>query len=176
MILSREYQDKFNNLKQRFGCNDVELEALLRESNKSTTGSRSASIESLIDWQITQLDAPRGRRIYAVDWDFDEPTDRRGRKPIKEESGRLSNWEIREIFGTQRPFNPPIFRRLNKLANFRQSPSFSKRFESRRRLKNLRRFVDTLKREGRRELLREGRRVARSSIRRQVRGLMPRYF
>lgn len=175
MILSREYQDKFNNLKQRFGCTDRELEVLLRESHKSTSGIRAASIESLIDQQLNEIDAPRGRKIYGIDWEYEEPTSHRRRKILKEENGRLNNWEIREIFDANRPFDP-AFRRLNRLVNFRQSSNFRKKVERHRRLNKLRQIFHNIKHEGRRELLRESKRIGRNAIRRQARGLVSHYF
>jgi hypothetical protein len=176
VILSRIYQDKFDQLKQKFGCNDVELEALLRESNKSV----HTSIESLIDQKLSDIDTPRRRKIYAVDWTANEPVHRWERKPKKYNDGRLSSREIKEIFDNihhtdvrfssphsskKRLLNLKKFVLKNKIAKLRQRPAQS-----------LNRALRSLGKQGRRELIREGKRVVRNSARRKIRGLVSRYF
>jgi hypothetical protein len=186
MILSPIYREKFDRLQQKFGCSEEELEILLRESRKNSN-NRLASIESLIDQQLSEVDAPRIRRIYAVDRSVDEPIYRRGRKPKQEESGRLSSREIREIFEDIHP-RDIFFMRNFSPKNFRRS-SVKNRLENRRRLfrqRLARRGVSPKDRlnnamraiggHGRREVVREGRPVVRGETRRQVRRLISRYF
>ncbi len=180
MILSRIYQDKFDQLKQKFGCNDVELEALLRESNKSI----HTSIESLIDQKLSDIDTPRRRKIYAVDWTADEPVHRWKRKPKKYNDERLSSREIKEIFDnihhTDVRFSSTSssqrlrLKKLKKVGIKNRMTKLRQRIErSRHRpIQHLNRALRSLARHGKRELVREGRRVVRSSARYYLRRMM----
>ncbi len=184
MILNSEYRQKFEKLKERFGCNDLELEALLRESHKSTSSNRFLSIESLIDNQLHEINTPRGRRIYGVDWTEIEPINRWERIPKIYNNDRLTAREIKEIFDNVHPSDvrfssmPNSSRKrllkLKKVAIKNKISKLRQRIESRvqhpaQRLNNV---LHSLARHGQRELLREGRRVVRSSARHQLRQMI----
>jgi hypothetical protein len=150
MTLSREYQDKFDALKQRFNCSNTELEALLRETYKSGKGYSHGTLENLIDYQVGQLDAPR-RRIYAIG-NIHPP---RRKNPLKELlKERLSAREIRELFGADITFS-----RKNQ--------------QNHQRIERLKRTARFLKREATKEMLREGRIQLRRHARRQLRRFLP---
>jgi hypothetical protein len=184
MILNSEYRQKFEKLKERFGCNDLELEALLRESHKSTSSNRLVSIESLIDNQLQEINTPRGKRIYAIDWSESEPINRWERTPKIYNNDRLTAREIKELFDNVHPsdvrfssmpnYSRKRLLKVKKIAIKNRINKFRQRIESRvqhpaQRLNNV---LHSLGRHGQRELLREGRRVVRSSARRQLRQMI----
>ena len=180
MILSRLYQDKFDQLKQKFGCNDVELEALLRESNKSV----HTSIESLIDQKLSDIDTPRRRKIYAVDWTADEPVHRWERKPKKYNDERLSSREIKEIFDnihhTDVRFSSTSSSQRLRLKKLKKVGIKNRMMKLRRRIEmgrqrpaqRLNRALRSLGRHGKREIMREGKLIARNAARKQLRRLI----
>jgi hypothetical protein len=182
MILNPIYREKFDRLKQKFGCSEEELEILLRESRRNSN-NRLTSVEALIDQQLSEVDAPRIRRIYAVDRSADEPTYRRGRKPKQEESGRLSSREIREIFEDIHPkdiffmrnSSPKNFKRLsvkNRIEN--RMRRFRRRLARRVKSPNdrLNNAIRAIGRHGSREAVRETKRVVRSEAHRHLRRVL----
>lgn len=185
MTLSREYQDKFDALKQRFNCSNTELEALLRETHKSGKGYSSATLENLIDYQIGQLEAPR-RRIYAIG-NIHPP---RRRNPRKEpEKERLSAREIRELFGANAKFSRKNEQNRHRVARLRKTAILSKKKAIRKMLRDGRQklkaygtrqtrmgtLLNRIGNEGRMELANEGRRVIRRHVRSQIRRIVPFY-
>lgn len=184
MNLNPIYQERFEKLKQKFGCSDVELEALLRESNKSIHSNRLAPIESLIDQQLHELEAPRGRKIYAVDWTADEPVHRWERKARKYDDERLSAREIKELFDNVHPSDVRFssmssssrarLKKLKKVGIKNRMMKLRQRIERGRQrpAQRLNRALRSLGRHGKREIMREGKRIARNTARQQLRRLV----
>lgn len=185
MTLSREYQDKFDALKQRFNCTNTELEALLRETSKSGKGYSHGTLENLIDYQLQQLDSPR-RRIYAIG-NIHPP---RRRNPLKEPpKERLSAREIRELFGANTTFSRKNEQNRQRVARLRKTAILSKKKAIRKMLRDGRQklkaygtrqtrmgaLLNRIGNEGRREIFREGRRVVRHHARNQLRRILPLY-
>lgn len=185
MTLSREYQDKFDALKQRFDCSNTELEALLRETSKSGKGYSHGTLENLIDYQLQQLDSPR-RRIYAIG-NIHPPRRRNPRKePGKE---RLSAREIRELFGANAKFSRKNEQNRRRVGRLRKTAILSKKKAIKKMLRDGRQklkaygtsqtrmgvLLSRLRDEGKRELFREGRRQVRGHARRQLRRFLPLY-
>jgi len=184
VILSPIYQEKFDKLKQKFGCNDAELEALLRESNKSIHSNRLAPIESLIDQQLHELEVPRGKKIYAVHWEALEPIHRWERKPKKYDDERLSSREIKELFDNVHPSDVRFssmsnssrvrLKKLKKVGIKNRMMKLRRRIEMGRQrpAQRLNRALRSLGRHGKREIMREGKLLARNAARKQLRRLV----
>lgn len=185
MTLSREYQDKFDTLKQRFNCSDSELETLLKETYKSGKGYNHGSLENLIDYQIHQIDSPR-RRISQVVY---SPIERQRRKIKKPENERLSAREIRELFGTHTTFSRKNQQNHQRIERLRKTAIRSKKKAIKKMLREGRQkllgygtrqtrmgaLLNRLGNEGRTELANEGRRLIRRQVRSQIRRIVPLY-